>query len=128
MWSWLKHAFAVENRRTLEVTPRQAQLVDQLCAEIVRRRMVSVALLALETSRPLNFVAAQAIHFLEPVARALFDTRDVQELTRFLEQRGSIDYLMERLEHHETQGLARKAADSANELENTREGDLDSQR
>lgn len=108
MWAWLKHAFAVESHRRLEVTPRQAELVDRLCAEVVRRRMVSVALLALETSRPLNFVAAQAIYFFEPIARALFDTRDVRELTQFLEQRGSVDYLMERLEQCEAESVTPK--------------------
>ena len=108
MWNWLKHAFAVETRKSLDVTPRQAELVERLCEEIVRRRMVAPALLVLETGRPLNFVASQAMHFFEPVVRGLFDSTGIREFANFLEQRGSIDYLLDRLEERDARETSPK--------------------
>lgn len=98
MWDWLKHAFAVETKQSLAVTPRQAELVERACEEVVRRRMVTPAMIMLETGRPLHFVASQAIHFFEPIVGSLFDASDMREFANFLEQRGSVDYLVERLE------------------------------
>lgn len=108
MWNWLRHAFAVENKESLEVTPRQAELVERVCEEVVRRRMVAPALIVLETGRPLNFVVSQAMHFFEPIARSLFDASGVREFANFLEQRGSIDYLVERLEEWDSRGSPAK--------------------
>ena len=73
-------------------------LIEKLCAEIVRRRMTTPALLLLEMSRPLNYVSAQLLHFFQPMAAIVTDTAGYEEITRFLEQRGSIDFVCQRLE------------------------------
>jgi hypothetical protein len=52
----------------------------------------------LEMSRPLNYVSAQLLHFLQPMAAIVTDTTGYEEITRFLEQRGSIDFVCQRLE------------------------------
>ena len=98
VWDWLRNAFAIETRESLEVTARQAELVDRACEEVVRRRMTTPALVVLETGRPLHFVASQAIHFFEPIVGSLFGAEDMREFANFLEQRGSVDYLVKRLE------------------------------
>jgi len=97
-WDGLKHAFAVEKPGALEPTPAQAALVDRLCREVVRRRLTAPAFVALEMSRPLNFVTAQAIHFFDPILQSFGNVHAVREFALFLEQRGSIDYLVKRIE------------------------------
>ena len=50
-------------------------------------------------SRPLNFVASQAMHFFRPIISVILDGPSIGEFASFLEQRGSIEYLCQRLEH-----------------------------
>ncbi len=97
-WDAVKHAFAVEKPGPAEPTPEQALLVDRLCREVIRRRLATPALVALEMSRPLNFVTAQAIHFFDPILRTFSDLNAPREFAKFLEKRGSIEYVVQRLD------------------------------
>ena len=107
---WLKHAFAVDPPGP--ATPDEAQhvLVEKLCAEVVRRRLTAPALLMLEMSHPLNYVSAQLLHFFEPLVAIVADTDGYLQLTRFLERRGAIDYVCQRLEAMDAQSAARERA------------------
>jgi len=98
MFERLKHAFAIDRPEDLEPTERQAEMVDRLCRYVHRRRMFTPVSMLLELSRPLNYVTAQVLHAISPMIHALFDRDEQDELARFLEQRGSIDYIVERLE------------------------------
>ncbi|QDT37186.1 hypothetical protein [Stratiformator vulcanicus] len=109
-----KHAFAVD-AGPVEPTARQAEVIDKLCREIVRRGMVAPALMTLETSRPLNFVSSQAIHFFDPLVSAISDATAHRELAEFLEQRGSVEYIGGRLE--ETAGEAESERTSIGDSE-----------
>ena len=102
----LKHAFAVESDAAVEPTESQRLLVDRLCREIVRRQMTTPALLVLESSRPLGFLAAQTIHFFTPLISAVTDADGHKQLAGFLEQRQSIEYLCRRLEELEAEPSA----------------------
>ena len=95
---WLKHALAIDPPQALEPNEAQRELVEKVCAEIVRRRLTTPALLMLEMSRPLNYVSAQFLHFVQPFASAIVDAEGYRQLTEFLEQRGSIEYICKRLE------------------------------
>lgn len=105
MLDWLKHAFAVEPPGPVEPTEAQAAIVDRLCREVVRRRMTTPALIALEMSRPLNFVTAQAIHFFDPLIKSISDANGHRDFATFLEKRGSIEYLVRRIEELEAEAV-----------------------
>jgi len=94
----LRHAFAVEPAGLVEPNESQRILIDRLCQGIARRRLTTPAILSLEMSRPLGFLAAQTIHFFSPFIGALTDRQEHREFAEFLEHRGAIDYLLERLE------------------------------
>ena len=96
--AWIKHAFAVPPSDAVEVNPRQRQLIEHVAREIVRRRLTAPALIALEMSRPLNFVAAQSLHFFTPLVSPFLPAGDLRELAGFLEQRGSVEYLCRQIE------------------------------
>ena len=76
----------------------QRNVIDKVSREIVRRQLASPALMLLEMSRPLNYVSAQFLHFIQPFASMISDAKSYQQLTEFLEQRGSIDYICKRIE------------------------------
>jgi hypothetical protein len=94
--NWLKHAFAVE--REFSPTAEELALAERLVREIVRRELTLPALAFLEMSRPLNSLGAHALHFFTPVLSVLFDSRQCTQLAEFLDRRGSVDWLCNRLE------------------------------
>ncbi|MCA9074930.1 MAG: hypothetical protein KDA93_07855 [Planctomycetaceae bacterium] len=94
----LRHAFAVEPAGSVEPTESQRVLIDRLCQEIARRGLTTPAIVYLEMSRPLGFVTAQAIHFFSPIISLFTDQQGHRKFAEFLEHRGAIDYLLDRLE------------------------------
>jgi hypothetical protein len=107
---WLKHAFAIDPPGPAEPTAEQRPIVEKLCAEVVRRRMAVPALMLMEMSRPLNYMSAQAIQFFAPLISALTNADGHTRLAEFLERRGSVDYLCDRIEELEAE-RKRAAAD-----------------
>jgi hypothetical protein len=76
-------------------------LLDQIAAAVVRRGLVAPAVFFLELNRPLAFLAGQATHVLVPFLAPLVGIGRMQEVARMLNDPGSIDRLLERLEHLE---------------------------
>jgi hypothetical protein len=107
---WLKHAFAIDSPELINPNETQSALVEKLCAEVVRRRLTAPSLFLLEMCRPLNYVSAQFLHFLHPIATVIADTNEYENLTLFLEKRGSIDYICGRLEALEAECGVKKQA------------------
>jgi hypothetical protein len=70
-----------------------AKIVDM----IARRRLVAPALMALEMSRPINFVASQFLVFVQPFATMLLNAREYERFVRILEHRDGIGTLIERI-------------------------------
>jgi hypothetical protein len=97
----VKHAFALDPPGSAEPTEREKQVVDRVCEETVRRGLATPALVFLEIFRPLNYVGSQALHFFRPIVTVILDGDGYQRFAEFLERRGSIDYLRERIENLE---------------------------
>lgn len=92
-------------------------LVEKLCVEVARRRLTMPAQLMLEMCRPLNYVSAQLLHFFEPIAGIVVNTGEWEAFAKFLEQRGSIEYISLRLEAVEATCTARERAAEAGRLQ-----------
>jgi len=101
--NWFKHAFAIDPPGPAQPTETQRMVIDKLCAEVVRRHLTTPAMLMLEMNRPFNYVTPQLLHFFLPMPSIVTDTAGYQQFTLFLEQRGSIDYLVQRLEALESE-------------------------
>lgn len=105
-WSALRNAFAVPPSGPVEPDAETRPIVERLCAEVVRRRLVGPTVLFLEMSRPLNEVAAASMHFFGPIVTALFDAHAYERLARYLENRGSLEWIATRLQALEDERLA----------------------
>jgi hypothetical protein len=105
---WFRHAFAVDPAGAAEPTAAQRAVVDRLAHEVVRRRLTQPALLALEVCSPLNFVSAQGLQFFQPFVASVTDARGYEEFARFLQQRGSVGYIRDRIESLERAYAARE--------------------
>jgi hypothetical protein len=104
----LSHAFAVDPPGPAEPDEPQRAVVERLCREVVRRRLTTPAIAFLHMSQPLNFIASQALHFFMPILSSVADTQGVQHFAGFLEQRGSVEYICQRLEALEDEATARE--------------------
>ncbi len=118
MWEKIKHAFAVNATQATEPTPQQLELVDRLCGVIKQRRLTPAAVAFLEMVRPMNYVGAQGMHFLEPIATTIFSPTQYRELSLFLERRDAVDIICERLEALESGKDGEDILASGDELPN----------
>lgn len=104
--SWMKHAFHVDPPGPAEPTDSQQFSVDWVCTQIAKRQLTTPGLIFLELTRPLNWIGAQTMHFMQPGVWAILNERRLRgydSFSRFLEQRGSMDYLCQRVEHFEAE-------------------------
>ncbi len=102
----VKHAFAVDPPGPAVPTPAQQVPVDWVCQQVARRHLTTPGLIALEMSRPLNYVFSQTMQFFSPGAWAIFGQRKYEHYTQFaafMEHRGAVEYLERRIEHFEAQ-------------------------
>jgi hypothetical protein len=78
--------------------PDDAALLDRIAAEVVRRGMVTPAVLFVELNRPLSFLAGQTAHVLFPFLAPLLGFGLARQLTHLLEDPVNIDRLLDRME------------------------------
>jgi hypothetical protein len=100
-FDWLKHAFAIEPEGPFVPSEGQRTIVDKLCRQIVTRGLTTPALIFLESVRPLNYVSSQTLQFFTPILSAVADRQACDELAEFLEHRGSVEFLCQRIEELE---------------------------
>jgi hypothetical protein len=79
----------------------QNVLLKKIAKKIVDLQMGVVAIMFLESVKPLNFVGSQAMAFLQPFATAIFTWKDYEEFRVILEDRRSIEALIYHIEELE---------------------------
>ena len=98
---WLKHAFHIEPDGPIEPNEMQKKSLDKLCRGIIRRGLVTPAVIGVEMGRPLNFIGSQTMHFFTPLISAFVPTDSWKAVAEFLEHRGSVDWIRNRIEELE---------------------------
>jgi len=74
-------------------------LLDKLADGIAKRRLMAAALFFLESMKPLGFLGSQAMVFMRPIVQVVWrDPATYDRVIKILEQRGSIELLLRRLE------------------------------
>jgi len=87
------HAFKVEDE--FIPTPEDQELLTKVASFLCKRKMQTPALMILEVGRPLNFVASQLIHFLQPTIALFLNTEEISRFGRLLEHRSSVDLFID---------------------------------
>ena len=106
---WFKDAFHVDDDSPIEPNEIQKNALDKLCLGIIRRVLTTPAIIGVEMGRPLNFIGSQTMHFFTPLISAFVPTKSWSAVAEFLEHRGSVDWIRNRIEQLE------------NEMEETKE-------
>jgi hypothetical protein len=85
-----------------EVTEeRKKFLINKIAQKVVDMRLSPVAIVFLESSKPLSFIGNQFMIFMQPFYRAFFSYREYEEIAAMLEERSNLETLIceiERLE------------------------------
>lgn len=88
-----------------EVTEeRKKFLIGKIAQKVIDYRLAPVAIIFLESSKPISFLGNQFLIFMQPFYRALFSYREYEEIAAMLEDRNNIEALIceiERLEEEE---------------------------
>lgn len=79
-------------------TERREQLIEQLIQRAQSWGVASPAILFLEMHKPLAFLGAQMLWAAQPFLSFWWRDNDLRDLALLLEDRGSIDALIARLE------------------------------
>ncbi|NLS78936.1 MAG: hypothetical protein GXY76_16925 [Chloroflexi bacterium] len=77
---------------------RRDELIDKLAQAVLRHGMQTPAVWFLEMHKPLGFIGAQALLFLEPVLGAFSGDAAIHEVAALLEERENVERLLARLE------------------------------
>jgi hypothetical protein len=95
-----------------EVTEeRKKILINKIAQKVVDFRLTPVAIVFLESSKPLSFIGNQFLIFMQPFYRAIFSYREYEEVTAMLEDRKNIEALICEIERLEEEWNERKRAD-----------------
>lgn len=88
-----------------EATAWQGEvLIDRLADWIIRRGLATPAAFLLEVNKPFSFLGSQALWMLQPLLGPAMGYDRVATCARLLEDRDSVERLLERLESHRTGG------------------------
>jgi len=85
-----------------DVTPeRKAELFGKVAQKIVDMRLTPIAVVTLESVKPLSFIGSQLMVFFQPIYSAVLPFKQYDEFAALLEERSNIEefiQLLERLE------------------------------
>ena len=77
------------------------QLIEHLTEQISRWRLTVPAILLLQVTRPLSFIASQGLLLCQPFLSFVYDAPRVADYAELLADRASMDRLVARLEEEE---------------------------
>jgi hypothetical protein len=93
---------------------RRDELFDKLAKKIVDLRLTPVAVVMLESSKPVSYVGSQLMVFLQPIVTAVFPFRTYDEVTALLEDRANVELFIRRIEAVEDERQHGKGKDKKN--------------
>lgn len=93
------------------LTEEELNLLDRLAVQVVKRSMSVPSIIFLESIKPMNFIASQALVFFEPIVQAVFNFRDYDTLRTALEKRQTIEVLLRKIEEKDAIMLRRQRAE-----------------
>ncbi|MDH4211235.1 MAG: hypothetical protein OEV79_07275 [candidate division WOR-3 bacterium] len=92
-----------------EVTEeRKKFLINKIAQKVIDYRLSPVAIIFLESSKPLSFLGNQFMIFMQPFYRALFSFREYEEIAAMLENRSNVEALICEIERLEEERDERK--------------------
>ncbi|MCX8015596.1 MAG: hypothetical protein N2748_06200 [candidate division WOR-3 bacterium] len=98
---------------------RRDEIFHKIAEKIVDMKLTPLAIVMLESSKPLSFVASQLMVFFQPIYAAVFPTQPYNEIAVLLENRANIELLIKEIEkvENEKRIVKKSSKDSKEQLE-----------
>ena len=77
---------------------RKAELFGKIAKRIVDMRLTPVAIVTLESVKPLSFIGSQLMVFFQPIFSAVFPFKQYEEFSALLEERSNIEEFIQSIE------------------------------
>ncbi len=92
-------------KKEIKKTPEERfeELIDKIAKAIVERRLGTIAIVMLESVKPLTFIGSQLMIFLDPFVTAFFKPDDYRLFSEMIEDRKNLEKLIERIEQYENE-------------------------
>ncbi|HAF07578.1 MAG: hypothetical protein QME48_04400 [bacterium] len=82
---------------------RKEEILKKIAENIVKRSLTAPAIMFLESIKPMNFISAQIMIFLEPIILTFFNIKEYREASLIFEERDSVEKLIRYIEDFENQ-------------------------
>jgi hypothetical protein len=93
---------------------RKTEILGKIAQKIVDLRLTPVAVVMLESSKPLSFVGSQLMVFFQPIVTSVFPFTQYDEIVALLEDRNNAEALIQTIERLEDERPHGKGKDNPN--------------
>ncbi len=93
-----------------KLSSRQEEILTKIAQKVVSWKMSVPAILFLESVKPLNYVGSQMMAFFEPFVQAIFSWKDYDEFRKMMEERGTVERLLQRIEQLDSEAQEKEKA------------------
>lgn len=93
---------------------RRQEIIVRIATKIVDMKLTPVAIVMLESSKPVSFIGSQLMVFLQPIVTAVFPFRMYDEVSALLEDRNNVEMLIQTMERLEDERRHGKGKDNSN--------------
>ncbi len=87
---------------------RREKILNDIAKRIVDFKLSTIAIVFLESMKPLSFVGSQLMIFAQPIFHTLFPIQVYDEIAALLEERSNVERLIQKIEELEGEGDDRK--------------------
>jgi hypothetical protein len=77
---------------------RREEILTRIAQKVIDLRLAPVAIVMLESSKPLAFVGSQLMVFLQPIVTSVFPFHQYDEVAALLEERSNVEALIQKIE------------------------------
>ena len=76
-------------------------LIEKIAKKVVDWRLTAPAIVVLESSKPISFVASQVLVFFDPIVKSFFNIKDYERFYTMIEDRENLERLIVAIEEEE---------------------------
>ena len=92
----------------MEKVDDYSDLIEKIAKKVVDCRLTAPAIVVLESSKPISFVASQVLVFFDPIVKSFFNIRDYERFYTMIEDRENIERLIVAIEEEENRRHQKK--------------------
>ena len=92
----------------MEKVDDYTDLIEKIAKKVVDWRLTAPAIVVLESSKPISFVASQVLVFFDPIVKSFFNIRDYERFYTMIEDRENLERLIVAIEEEENRRHQKK--------------------